>query len=322
MTENKDQGKSVDIRTRVRDHYGSIAAEFEAAGEAGCCGPAESSCGCSSPDAVAGLDTKLAHIYDNPDVGSLPGEVAELSLGCGDPVTLASLEPGQTVLDLGSGGGIDCFLAGKQVGESGRVIGIDMTAEMIEKARLNKDNLGAENVEFRLGEIEHLPVADETADVVISNCVINLSPDKPQVFREAYRALRPGGRLAVSDIVTDGALPEGIKDNLSAWVGCLAGALDVKDYTAAIESAGFVDVKLTPVYLDESIIETAIEQLNPEERLAVNAGSSRVALVMEGGEAKPYLLGDDQGPNSESIRQMVFSAKVTARKPATLPSSE
>ena len=322
MMEKNDQGKSVDIRTRVRAHYGSIAAEFEAAGEAGCCGPAESSCGCSSPDAVDGLDTKLAHIYDNPDVGSLPGEVAELSLGCGDPVTLASLEPGQTVLDLGSGGGIDCFLAGKQVGESGRVIGIDMTAEMIEKARLNKDNLGAENVEFRLGEIEHLPVADETVDVVISNCVINLSPDKPQVFREAYRALRPGGRLAVSDIVTDGNLPEGIKSNLSAWVGCLAGALDVKDYTAAIESAGFVDVKLTPVYLDESIIETAMEQLDPEERLAVNAGSSQVALVMEGGDAKPYFLGDAQDPSTESIRQMVFSAKVTARKPATLPNSE
>ncbi len=323
MMEKNGQGKSVDIHTRVRDHYGSIAAEFEATGEAGCCGPAKTSCGCSSPDAVDGLiNTKLAHIYDNPDVESLPGEVAELSLGCGDPVTLASLEPGQIVLDLGSGGGIDCFLAGKQVGESGRVIGIDMAAEMIEKARLNKENLGAENVEFRLGEIEHLPVADETVDVVISNCVINLSPDKPQVFREAYRALRPGGRLAVSDIVTDGALPEGIKDNLSAWVGCLAGALDVKEYTAAIESAGFVDVKLTPVYPDESVIEAALEQLDPEERLAVDAGSSRVALVMEGGEAKPYYLGDDQGLSSESIRQMVFSAKVTARKPATLQSGE
>ena len=322
MIEKNGQGKSVDIHTRVRDHYGSIAAEFEATGEAGCCGPVESSCGCSSPDAVDGLNTKLAHIYDNPDAESLPGEVVELSLGCGDPVTLASLEPGQTVLDLGSGGGIDCFLAGKQVGESGRVIGIDMTAEMIEKARHNKDNLGAENVEFRLGEIEHLPVADETVDVVISNCVINLSPDKPQVFREAFRSLRSGGRLAVSDIVTDGALPEGIKDNLSAWVGCLAGALDVKEYIAAIESAGFVDVKLTPVYLDESVIETAMEQLNPEERLAVNTGSSQVALVMEGGEAKPYFLDDDERLSSDSIRQMVFSAKVTARKPATQPSSE
>ncbi len=321
MTERRDQGKRVDVRTQVREHYGSIAASFENTGEADCCGPDESSCGCSPSTGANDIDM-VSKIYENPDVESLPDDVTGLSLGCGDPVTLASLEPGQTVLDLGSGGGIDCFLAGKKVGESGRVIGIDMTAEMIEKARLNKDNLGAENVEFRLGEIEHLPVADETVDVVISNCVINLSPDKSQVFREAYRALRPGGRLAVSDIVTDGALTEGIKDNLSAWVGCLAGALDVKDYTAAIESAGFVDVKLTPVYLDKSIIETAMEQLNPEERLAVNAGSSRVALVMEGGEAKPYYLGDDQSPSSESIRQMVFSAKVTARKPATLPRSE
>ena len=321
MTERRDQGKRVDVRTQVREHYGSIAASFENTGEADCCGPDESSCGCSPSTGANDIDM-VSKIYENPDVESLPDDVTGLSLGCGDPVTLASLEPGQTVLDLGSGGGIDCFLAGKKVGESGRVIGIDMTAEMIEKARLNKDNLGAENVEFRLGEIEHLPVADETVDVVISNCVINLSPDKSQVFREAYRALRPGGRLAVSDIVTDGALTEGIKDNLSAWVGCLAGALDVKDYTAAIESAGFVDVKLTPVYLDKSIIETAMEQLNPEERLAVNEGSSRVALVMEGGVAKPYYLGDDQSPSSESIRQMVFSAKVTARKPATLPRSE
>ncbi len=314
MTENKDQGKNVDIRTQVRDHYGSIAASFENTGETGCCGPAESGCGCSPSTGVNDVDM-VSKIYENRDVGSLPDGVTGLSLGCGDPVTLASLEPGQTVLDLGSGGGIDCFLAGKRVGETGRVIGIDMTAEMIEKARANKNNLGAENVEFRLGEIEHLPVADETADVVISNCVINLSPNKPQVFREAYRALRPGGRLAVSDIVTDGTLSERIKDNLSAWVGCLAGALDVKEYTAAIESAGFVDVKLTPVYLDESVIEAALEQLDPEERIAIEDGSSRVALVMESGEAKPYYLEDDQGTSSESIRQAVFSAKVTARKP-------
>ena len=314
MTENKDQGKNVDIRTKVREHYGSIATSVETADKAACCGPAESGCGCSPSTGVNEIDL-VSKIYDSQDMESLPDEVAELSLGCGDPVTLASLEPGQTVLDLGSGGGIDCFLAGKRVGETGRVIGIDMTAEMIEKARANKNNLGAENVEFRLGEIEHLPVADEIADVVISNCVINLSPDKPQVFREAYRALRPGGRLAVSDIVTDGTLPEKIKDNLSAWVGCIAGALDVKEYTAAIESAGFVDVKLTPVYLDESIIEAAMEQLDPEERIAVEDGSSRVALIIESGEAKPYYVEDGQGVSSESMRQAVFSAKVTARKP-------
>ncbi|MCJ7568018.1 MAG: arsenite methyltransferase [Anaerolineales bacterium] len=321
MTENKGTGKNVDIRTQVRDHYGSIASEFEATGGAGCCGPDESSCGCSPSTGVNDIDM-VSKIYENPDVESLPDDVTGLSLGCGDPVTLASLEPGQTVLDLGSGGGIDCFLSGKRVGETGRVIGIDMTSEMIEKARANKDNLGAENVEFRLGEIEHLPVANETADVVISNCVINLSPDKPQVFREAFRALRPGGRLAVSDIVTDGPLPDEIKSNLSAWAGCIGGALEVSDYIAAIEAAGFVDVELTPVYLDESVIEAAMERLDPDERIAVGDDSTRVALAMKGGEAKPYNFGDDQGPSSESIRQAVFSAKVTARKPNSQADNE
>ena len=287
MTENKSTDQNVDVRTQVRDHYGSIASEFEATGGAGCCGPDESSCGCSTSTGLNDIDM-VSKIYENPDVEFLPDDVTGLSLGCGDPVTLASLEPGQTVLDLGSGGGIDCFLAGKQVGESGRVIGIDMTSAMIEKARANKENLGAENVEFRLGEIEHLPVADETADVVISNCVVNLSPDKPQVFREAFRALRPGGRLAVSDIVTDGPLPDEIKSNLSAWAGCIGGALEVSDYIAAIEAAGFVDVDLTPVYLDESLISTAIDQLD---------------------------IGDAQDKSGDSIRKAVFSAKVTAHKP-------
>jgi len=314
MTKNIGTGKNVDIRTQVRDHYGSIASEFEATGGAGCCGPDESSCGCSPSTGVNDIDM-VSKIYENPDVESLPDDVTGLSLGCGDPVTLASLEPGQTVLDLGSGGGIDCFLAGKRVGETGRVIGIDMTSEMIEKARANKDNLGAENVEFRLGEIEHLPVGNETADVVISNCVINLSPDKPQVFREAFRALRPGGRLAVSDIVTDGPLPDEIKSNLSAWAGCIGGALEVSDYIAAIEAAGFVDVELTPVYLDELLIEAAIDQLDMVAMSAAEGEPRRLTLVLEGGETKDINLGDAQDQSGESIRQAVFSAKVTARKP-------
>ncbi len=314
MTENKGTGNNQDIRTQVRDHYGSIAAEFEAIGGAACCGPDESSCGCSPATGVNDIEL-VSKIYENPDVESLPDEVTGLSLGCGDPVTLASLEPGQTVLDLGSGGGIDCFLAGKRVGESGRVIGIDMTSEMIEKARANKDNLGAENVEFRLGEIEHLPVANETADVVISNCVINLSPDKPQVFREAFRALRPGGRLAVSDIVTDGPLPDEIKSNLSAWAGCIGGALEVSDYIAAIEAAGFVDVELTPVYIDESLIEAAIDQLDMGEVTVADDETRRLTAVLEGGETKDIKLGDAQDQSGESIRQAVFSAKVSARKP-------
>lgn len=321
MTENKGTDNNLDIRTQVRDHYGNIAAEFEVTGGAACCGPDEGSCGCSPSTGVNEIEL-VSKIYENPDVESLPDEVTGLSLGCGDPVTLASLEPGQTVLDLGSGGGIDCFLAGKRVGESGRVIGIDMTSEMIEKARANKDNLGAENVEFRLGEIEHLPVANETADVVISNCVINLSPDKPQVFREAFRALRPGGRLAVSDIVTDGPLPDEIKSSLSAWAGCIGGALEVSDYIAAIEAAGFVDVEVTPVYLEESLIEAAINQLDMGEITVADDESRRLTLVLEGGETKDINLGDAQDQSGESIRQAVFSAKVTARKLSTLLSSE
>jgi SAM-dependent methyltransferase len=196
--------------------------------------------------------------------------------------------PGQVVLDLGSGGGIDCFLAAKQVGETGHVIGVDMTAAMIEKARTNKTKMGVQNVEFRLGEIEHLPVADESVDVVISNCVINLSPDKPQVFREAFRVLRSGGKLSVSDIVTDGPLPEEIKNSLSAWAGCVAGALDASDYIAAIELAGFTDVELKPVYFDKAMIDSAAEQLD---------------------------LGEAIVASTESLEKRVYSAKVTALKP-------
>jgi ubiquinone/menaquinone biosynthesis C-methylase UbiE len=207
-----------------------------------------------------------------------------MSLGCGDPVTLAGLQPGQTVLDLGSGGGIDCFLAAKQVGPSGYVIGVDMTADMIEKARANARQMGIENVEFRLGEIEHLPVADESVDVIISNCVINLSPDKHQVFRDAYRALRPGGRLAVSDIVTRVELPSEVKQNLGSWAACVAGAWLDRDYVGAIEAAGFVDVTIEEKALDDATVEDAAAQLDLEIDPA-------------------------------AARSMAYSARVTAKKP-------
>jgi ubiquinone/menaquinone biosynthesis C-methylase UbiE len=203
-------------------------------------------------------------LYDAPDVGELPADVTDMALGCGDPVTLASLQPGQTVLDLGAGGGIDCFLAGKRVGPSGRVIGVDMTADMIDKARANARTLRADNVEFRLGEIEHLPVADTSVDVVISNCVINLSPDKPQVFREAFRVLRPGGRLAVSDIVTRVELPPEVRENLGAWAACVSGAWVDRDYAAAIEAAGFSNVTIEEQHFDEVVIEEGAEQLGLE----------------------------------------------------------
>ncbi|NIM93427.1 MAG: arsenite methyltransferase [Anaerolineales bacterium] len=314
MAEKVEQESPDEVRSHVRDHYGKIASEFESSSTASCCGPAEPvSCGCG-PEEVVDLDLAKM-IYETPDVGELPEDVTGLSLGCGDPITLASLKPGQTVLDLGSGGGIDCFLAAKQVGETGHVIGVDMTAAMIEKARANKAKVGAENVEFRLGEIEHLPVSDETVDVVISNCVINLSPDKPQVFREAYRVLRPGGRLAISDIVTGGPLPEEVKESMAAWAGCLAGALEMNDYIAAIESAGFVDVQLEPVYFDKAMVDEAVDQLGLRETVESGDGSRRKAIIVEDGKAREIDLGDDVQAADDALYQAVFSAKVTARKP-------
>ena len=286
MTTKEKQANPADVRTYVRERYGKIAEDFSPETAASCCDQGVSDSSCCGPETSATV-ISADQLYEM-DISELPDDVTGLSLGCGDPVTLASLESGQTVLDLGSGGGIDCFLAAKQVGETGHVIGVDMTATMIEKARANKTKMGVENVEFRLGEIEHLPAADETVDVVISNCVINLSPDKPQVFREAFRVLKPGGKLSVSDIVTDGPLPKEIKRSMSAWAGCVAGALDADDYIAAIEAAGFTDIEIKPVYFDKAIIDSAAEQLD---------------------------LGEVIIAGTESLEKSVYSAKVTAWKP-------
>jgi arsenite methyltransferase len=289
MSDRVTSADESDVRSLVRERYGAIADQG-----GGCCTPTTTGgcCGGSSGDVIQ-LDS-IAALYEDPGVESLPADVTGLSLGCGDPVTLASLQPGQTVLDLGAGGGIDCFLAAKKVGPAGRVIGVDMTPSMIDRARRNQRQVGAGNVEFRLGEIEHLPVADNSVDVIISNCVINLSPDKEQVFRDAYRVLKPGGRLAVSDIVTDGPLPAAVKNDLAAWAGCVAGALDVAGYVAAIKAAGFVDVELTPVYWEPEMVEAAVAQLNP-----VVAGQ---------------ITGTSAGQGD--LETAVFSAKITARKPA------
>lgn len=288
-----NQPPTPDIHSVVRERYGSIARQFQPGAQAKCgCGDSASASSCCAPkeDAAELQLSSVEALYEAPDAANLPADVTGLSLGCGDPVTLASLKPGETVLDLGSGGGIDCFLAAKRVGASGHVIGVDMTAEMIEKARANKTKLNAENVEFRLGEIEHLPVADNTVDVILSNCVVNLSPDKAQVFREAYRVLKPGGRLSVSDIVTAGPLPEAVKNSLSAWAGCVAGALEASEYIAAIEAAGFTSVQLTPVYMDKATIDAAAAQLGD----AIDLG----------------------GVAQEDLYTAVFSAKITANKPA------
>jgi arsenite methyltransferase len=256
MSINYSSEETADIRSVVREHYSKAA--NRAAVECGCAG------GCCGSDQAIPLDA-ISSLYQAEDVAGLPQEVTELSMGCGDPVTLASLQLGETVLDLGSGGGIDCFLAARRVGEQGRVIGVDMTAEMLEIARANQRRLAIPNVEFRLGEIEHLPVGDNSVDVILSNCVINLSPDKLQVFREAYRVLRTGGRFAVSDIVTDGPLPEAVRSSLVAWAGCIAGALDIREYTSAMQMAGFKDIQIEPVYWGEAEISSALGELSPDE---------------------------------------------------------
>lgn len=218
-------------RGAVRDHYARVAREEPDAGCApGCCG--------------ADPQNSLALGYSPEDLAVAP-EGANLGLGCGNPQAIAALSEGETVLDLGSGGGFDCFLAAKRVGAKGRVIGIDMTPDMISKARVNAEKLEAKNVEFRLGEIEHLPVADASVNAIMSNCVINLSPNKAQVFREAFRVLSPGGRLAISDVVAIAALPEGLRANLDAVSGCVGGAVSVGEVEALLVDAGFVDVRVT-----------------------------------------------------------------------------
>jgi SAM-dependent methyltransferase len=276
LTDNGNQEIKKAVRTFYADAITVNSGSANCECGSGCC--TES----SSDKKVKGL------IYADPNFMNLPDAVTEISFGCGDPVTLASLVEGQTVLDLGSGGGVDCFLAGKRVGETGYVIGVDMTPEMIDRARNNLEKVGAQNVEFRLGEIEHLPVADGSVDVVISNCVINLSTDKPQVFKEIYRVLKPGGRLAISDIVTDGELPEELKKSLTDWAGCIAGAWDVKDYTAAIRNAGFNNVAAKPIYFDKGLMLEAVKVSDADAR---------------------------DSWDEEMLQKSVFSAKVTAVKP-------
>ncbi len=229
-----------DIRKVVREGYARIARQGGS-----CCSPASSCCG--SADVARDIGKKLG--YSEEELAAVP-EGANLGLGCGNPVALATLVEGETVLDLGSGAGFDCFLAADRVGERGRVIGVDMTPEMVEKARENARKGGYRNVEFRLGEIENLPAADNCADAVISNCVINLAPEKGPVFREAFRVLKPGGRLMVSDIVLLKELPDFIKESAAAYVGCLSGAIMKDEYLGAIGAAGFQGVRVvgeTPV---------------------------------------------------------------------------
>ncbi len=218
--------KEKEIKQVVREGYAQIAKRGGS---------------CCQPSLAEDIGKKIG--YSEEELGSVP-EGANLGLGCGNPTALASLKEGETVLDLGSGAGFDAFLAANQVGEKGKVIGVDMTPDMIAKARTNAQKGGYKNVDFRLGEIENIPCADKSVDVVISNCVINLSPDKKQVFKEAFRVLKPGGRLMVSDIVLLKELPEFIKQSVAAYVGCISGALPKNDYLEAITGAGFQEVRV------------------------------------------------------------------------------
>lgn len=256
---NDDRNKLKDeIRSAVREHYGIVAVSENA----GCC-CTPTSC-CATPSAVTTTDISLRLGYSGEDVATVP-DGANMGLGCGNPQAIASLQSGETVLDLGCGGGFDCFLAAQTVGDEGFVIGVDMTPEMVFKARANAEKGGYRNVEFCLGEIEDLPVADGTVDVIISNCVINLSPDKPRVFAEAYRVLKPGGRLAISDIVATAELPDEIKKNMAFYTGCVAGASSVQALEFMLQRIGFEDIQIKPRAESRSFIRDWIPGSNVED---------------------------------------------------------
>ena len=263
------------IHETVQKHYAERIKN-----SASCCGPSNSGSSCCSTD---------SSLYPTDLLATLPEGESTVSYGCGDPITLAALQPGQTVLDLGSGAGLDCFFAAKKVGETGHVFGVDMTSEMIERARSSAKRLNIQNVEFRQGYLEDLPVDSDSVDVIISNCVINLAPDKSKVFAEAFRVLKSGSKFAVSDIVTDGPLPDSIKKSLSAWAGCVAGAIEVKDYIAMMETVGFRDISITPVLFEKETIDSAITEMG--DAIELNTISR------------------------EDVYKAVYSAKIMAYKP-------
>ncbi len=227
---------STDVKTVVKQKYGEAALRVKTGGSS-CCGSATST-GCGDPI--------TSNLYDSAQAGQIPEEALLASLGCGNPTALAELNAGEVVLDLGSGGGIDVLLSAHRVGPTGKAYGLDMTDEMLALAGENKRKSGAENVEFLKGEIENIPLPDNSVDVIISNCVINLSADKDRVLREAFRVLKPGGRLAVSDVVTRGEITAEIRESVLLWVGCIAGALDENDYRSKLESAGFENIEIEP----------------------------------------------------------------------------
>jgi arsenite methyltransferase len=268
---------------------GRSEAAVESAGPARAERPARASC-CDPSEAVVESTGLATRLYSAEELADLPDSVTEAALGCGNPTAIAELQPGEVVLDLGSGGGIDCFLAARQVGPGGQVIGLDMTLDMIKLARRNAKKMGATNVDFRYGEMEDIPLPDESVDVIISNCVINLSPDKDAVFRQAYRVLRPGGRMSISDIVIDGQLPQSIRGRLDAWASCLAGALDESDYLGKIGATGFEKVQVT------------------------SRDYAKISEAAEWEEMQALL--DEDGLSRQELDHKVASIKVKAFKPA------
>ena len=249
-----------EIKNRVKEGYGRVAVENRS-----CCGAGSSCCGSSASFQAIGEMIG----YSKEEMSQVP-DGANLGLGCGNPVALASLKNGQTVLDLGSGAGFDCFLAAKAVGDQGRVIGVDMTPEMVKKAWENAKKGEFRNVEFRLGDIEYLPVIDNSVDVILSNCVVNLSPNKPKVFSEAYRVLKPGGKLTLSDVVLQRPLPPVLANSAAAYLGCVAGASLKSDYIGMLNEAGFADVQVvgeSPFYLGEAAADPIVQAIIAEAKL-------------------------------------------------------
>ena len=278
------------IRKSVREAYGATARRSQP-----CCGggtKTASSCGCADGSTFAG--------YTQAQLDAIP-QGADLGLGCGSPPALAELKPGETVVDLGSGAGIDIFLASQAIGPEGHAIGVDMTAEMIDRARDNAERNGSENVEFRLGEIENLPIADAITDVILSNCVINLSPDKPRVFSEAFRVLKPGGRLMISDIVLLKDLPEVVRSSKKAYAACIAGAVKKSEYLDAIRHAGFANVEILSEKPAGAIRASEIDHLDP------NAFTGEEAIQQ---------LAEAAAVNYEGYEILAVSLHVRAVKPA------
>lgn len=284
----KTRNEKDTIRESVRSAYASRVKS------GGCCGPAKEEA--SAQDFERYTKSALRMGYSQDDVEAVP-EGANLGLGCGAPLMAAQVKPGETVLDLGSGAGFDAFIAAQAVGPEGKVIGVDMTPEMIAQARENATKAGVENVEFRHGFIEEMPVENDTVDVLISNCVINLSPDKPAVFREAFRVLRPGGRVAVSDIVLTEPLPPAVAENMAAYVGCVAGASLLDDYLSYMKEAGFEDIQVA-----ES--QQAVESLPEDDPIVLSVLEETGSCCL-----------DELSAEIKGIASHVLSAKVTARKP-------